>query len=104
MSNRYQEGYINGCRKTRDEMQAEIHRLRDALGSAGCPRPANAAPDDTTVAQCVQRLECGCDLGAALEQAQPNKYDPRSGPCPTCGFQITVRKPEPFVFDDEDES
>jgi Protein of unknown function (DUF551) len=30
-SNRYQEGYVNGSRKTRDEMQAEVGRLRAAI-------------------------------------------------------------------------
>lgn len=39
MSNRYQEGYVNGCRKTRDEMQAEIERLRAALTDA--PEPTS---------------------------------------------------------------
>ena len=51
------------------ERQAtEIARLRAALNNTDCPRPANAAPDHLTVAQCIARGECGCDTGTALEQ------------------------------------
>jgi hypothetical protein len=31
MTDRYQEGYVNGCRKTREEMQVEIDELRARL-------------------------------------------------------------------------
>jgi uncharacterized Zn finger protein len=31
MSGRYQEGYVQGCRKGREDCEAEIERLRAAL-------------------------------------------------------------------------
>lgn len=30
------------------------------------------------------------------------KHDPRSGPCPCCGFKITtVQREPPFIFDED---
>lgn len=43
--------------------------MREALRTCRCPRPSNEAPDGTTVEQCMARLECGCDCGAALALA-----------------------------------
>ena len=34
MSGRYQEGFVRGSAKTRDEFTVVVHRLRDALKSA----------------------------------------------------------------------
>jgi hypothetical protein len=52
-----------------DRLEAEIERLTAALRDTPCPRPANTAPDDLTAGQCVDRLECGCNIGAALAPA-----------------------------------
>lgn len=46
-----------------------VERLRAAVKTAQCPRPANSVPEDAdwTVAQCVADGNCGCDMGAALQ-------------------------------------
>lgn len=38
------------------------------LKTLPCPRPANRAPDNLTVQDCITRGECGCDFGAAEER------------------------------------
>lgn len=52
------------------ELEAELAAERgrreaaeELLRGACCPRPANRAPDDTTVAECIRRDECGCIYG-----------------------------------------
>lgn len=39
------------------------------LAECPCPRPANAAPDNLTVRQCLDRNECGCSRGGAIAKA-----------------------------------
>jgi hypothetical protein len=45
---------------------AQIERLREALRTSDCPRPANDAKE-VTVGWCVDTGLCGCDNRAALE-------------------------------------
>jgi hypothetical protein len=50
-------------------LRTERDRLREALGTAPCPRPIQPATDGygyTTTADCVNCGNCGCDQGAAL--------------------------------------
>lgn len=37
-----------------------VEDLRDTLRRFDCPRPCNNRPDDFTVGQCVDAMECGC--------------------------------------------
>jgi hypothetical protein len=46
--------------------RAARERMRGLLRDCRCPRPANTAPDYTTVGECLSRLECGCTYGSAL--------------------------------------
>lgn len=39
----------------------------------------------------------------ALPKSANARHDPATGPCPTCGFHITMKKRPPFVFDVEDQ-
>jgi hypothetical protein len=60
-------GRLHPAKKTAAELAAP--ELLTALKTCTCPRPANIAPDDTTVEQCMARKECGCDLGTVVAKA-----------------------------------
>lgn len=51
-----------------ESLQAELSRMRTALGNASCPHPASGRPADDTVKGCQESGNCGCDLGAAIAE------------------------------------
>lgn len=53
--------------RTRQEERVRV--LEEALRDANCPRPCNGHPDDFTVGECADALECGCNLGVPFRAA-----------------------------------
>jgi len=49
-----------------EKLEAENATLREALKESPCPRPINAAPDDTSVEACVNAGDCGCGAAAVM--------------------------------------
>jgi hypothetical protein len=38
-------------------------------------------------------------IALSIEAKGQRKHDPHTGPCPTCGFQITEVERQPFAFE-----
>ena len=67
-------------------LRADIERLRVALLSCPCPRPANAVPEtvaEWTIRDCRNRNECGCIFGDALDGRRQKPEN--LGNCPIDG-------------------
>lgn len=86
-----------------EAQRIEIERLRAALQDAR--QGLNLALlADSLSGEIKNRLRTSwLKVGDALadEQSAVAKHDPRTGPCPTCGFFIREVERQTFVIDDE---